>query len=305
MSVRVTVLISTYQRPAQVTRCLEALGRLRFPAWELEILVVDDGSDDGTEAAVRLVHLPFDVRYLRQPHGGAASARNAGIRAARGELIVIIDDDTVAVPALVQEHCRSHHGHDRLVVMGWVRHVSPGKPPRRWPRLADLSTSFFWTSNVSIARRHLLEAGLFDEDFTEYGWEDPELGDRLRALGLKRRWNWRAIVDHEKRAPRPSDLPALLARAEAAGRTAVVYVRKQPTLRARLATGLTPARRALSRLLGRHERRLRAVVNRAPEAPLRGRARLAAEVLSGIHYYRSAERTLRAASPPQPAEPSA
>jgi glycosyltransferase involved in cell wall biosynthesis len=292
VSVGVTVLISTFQRSAQVVRCLEALGRLRFPASELEIIVVDDGSEDGTAAAVEQVHLPFEVRCLRRRHCGPASARNAGIRAARGALIVIIDDDTVADPALVEEHCRSHREHDRLVVMGRVRHLSPGEPPGRWPRLADLSTSFFWTTNVSVARRHLVKAGLFDEDFTEYGWEDPELGDRLRALGLKRRWNWRAVVDHEKQALRPSDVPAMLARAEATGRMAVVYVRKHPTLRARLATGLTLPRRALSGLLGRFEGGLKAAVDRAPDAALRGRARLAAEVLSGVHYYRSAEESL-------------
>jgi GT2 family glycosyltransferase len=189
--------------------------------------------------------------------------------------------------------------------MGRVRHVAPGEPPGRWPRLEDLSTSFFWTSNVSVARRHLIDAGLFDEDFTEYGWEDPELGDRLRALGLKRRWNWRAIVDHEKRAPRPSDLPAILARAESAGRMAVVYVRKHPTLRARLATGLTLPRRSLSKVLERFEPLLTAAVERAPDGPLGGGRRLAAEVLSGVHYYRSAERAQRAAPVGQPAEPPA
>jgi hypothetical protein len=165
---------------------------------------------------------------------------------------------------------------------------------RRWPRLADLSTSFFWTANVSIARRHLLDAGLFDEEFREYGWEDLELGDRLRALGLSRRHNWRAVVDHEKRRPTPVDVPAMLARAEASGRTAVIYTRKRPTLRARLATGLTGPHRALFDVLGRHETRFGAVVSRAPAGPLRGRTRAAAELLVGIHYYRSAQRAIAA-----------
>lgn len=292
MSIRVTLLISTYQRSAEVVRCLDSLGRLRFPASDLEIIVVDDGSTDGTEGAVGQVRLPMAMRYIKVPHGGAAAARNAGIRAAVGDLMVIIDDDTVADPALVEEHWRAHGRSERLVVMGRVRHVRPGRPAPRWPALADVSTSFFWTSNVSVARRHLLDAGLFDEDFTEYGWEDPELGDRLRALGLSRRRNRQAIVDHVKREPRPSDVPAMLAKAAAAGRTAVIYVRKQPTMRARLATGLTPARRALSRAMGRFEPSLRSFVERAPDQPMRGRTRLAAEMLSGIHYYRSAEASL-------------
>jgi len=302
---RVSVLICTYQRAAEVVRCLAALGRVRFPAPALEVVVVDDGSDDGTERAVAGARLPFATRYLRQPHGGLASARNTGIRAASGDLVLIVDDDTIADPALVEEHCQTHRGRERLIVMGWVRHVAPGRPARRWPRLADLSTSFFWTANVSIAREHLLAAGLFDEDFTEYGWEDLELGDRLRALGLSRRRNWRAIVDHARPVLRPAGLPAMLARAEASGRSAALYVRKRPTLRARLATGLTPARRALFQALGRRAPSLRAAVERAPEAPLNGGARVAAELLSAIHYYQSAERALAAASPSPPLRPSA
>ena len=301
MNPAVSVLICTYRRSAGVVRCLEALGRVRFPSSDLEIVVVDDGSDDGTGEAVGRLRLPMALRVISQPHGGLASARNTGIRAARGELLVIVDDDTVADARLIEEHCRSHRGRDRLVVMGRVRHVYPGADVSRWPRLADLSTSFFWTANVSISRRHLLEAGLFDEEFREYGWEDLELGDRLRALGLSRRRNWRAVVDHVKRRSTPADVPAMLARAEASGRTAVIYARKRPTLRARLATGLTRPRRALFEVLGRHETRFGAIVSRAPDGPLRGRARLAAELLTGIHYYRSAERAIAAelaAGPP-------
>ncbi len=305
MSAAVSVLICTYQRPAQVLRCLEALGRVRFPASDLEVVIVDDGGDDPIEAAVGSVHLPMPARVIRQPHGGLASARNTGIRAAAGDLLIIIDDDTVPDARLIEEHCRSHRDGDRFVVMGRVRHVSPGRPAGRWPRLADLSTSFFWTANVSIARRHLLDAGLFDEDFREYGWEDLELGDRLRAMGLSRRRNWRAVVDHVKRPPTPADVPAMLARADASGRSAVVYLRKRPTVRARLATGLTAPRRALSKALGLGESRFSAVVARAPDGPLRGSARVAAEILAGIHYYRSAERAMASAADVPRSEPQA
>jgi glycosyltransferase involved in cell wall biosynthesis len=301
--VSVSVLVCTYQRSAEVVRCLEALGRVRFTASDLEVVIVDDGSDDPIDSAVAALRLPMATRVIRQPHGGLASARNTGIRAAAGDLLVIIDDDTVADPGLIEEHCRSHRGRDRLVVMGRVRHVSPGRPPGRFPRLADLSMSFFWTANVSVARRHLLDAGLFDEDFREYGWEDLELGDRLRALGLSRRRNWRAVVDHVKLPPGAADVPAMLARAEASGRSAVVYIRKRPTLGARLATGFTMPRRTLSRALGRYESRFSAVISRAPDGPLGGRARVAAEILAGLRYYRAAEQAMAedvAAPPPDP-----
>jgi len=288
----VTVLVCTYRRRERILACLDSLSRLRFPAGGLELLVVDDGSDDGTAEDIGRRRIQVPVRVLRQAHAGLAAARNTGIRSATGQIIVMVDDDTVAHPDLASEHWLSHCDSDRAVVMGWVRHVIPGGTAGYLPRLSDLSTSFFWTANVSVARRHLLEAGLFYEGFAEYGWEDLEMGDRLRERGLRRRRNWRAIVDHVKPPPTPSSLPAMMARAEASGRSAVVYLLRRPCARTRLATGLTRPRRALFRQLDGWEARLRRVVSRAPEAPLHGAGRIAAELLSGIHYYRSAGNAL-------------
>ncbi|HXE72615.1 MAG TPA: glycosyltransferase, partial [Candidatus Nitrosotenuis sp.] len=174
-----------------------------------------------------------------------------GIRAARGRVILFIDDDVLADRRLLEEHLRSHQADERIVVNGWVNHVSrPERPAAPRFTLADISTSFFWTSNVSVKRRHLLECGLFDEDFKEYGWEDQEIGLRLMAIGLRARNNYRAVGYHVKRPPRKADLPRMLAQAEAKARTAALYVRKHRRLRTRLSTGTYPPRLVLDRLAG-------------------------------------------------------
>jgi glycosyltransferase involved in cell wall biosynthesis len=297
MACRISVQICTYNGRDIARRCVAAVGRVRFAADACEIVVVDDGSHDGTADAIAGMQVPLPLRVLRMPHRGLAAARNTGIEAAQGEIVLFIDQDEIPDPGLLQEHWLSHQSHDRLVVMGWVRHVSGEDRGRRLPRLADFSTSFFWTSNVSVRRRHLVEAGLFDEDFTEYGWEDLEFGDRLRALGLRRVWCRRAIVDHVKPTPRARDLDAIIARAEASGRSAVIYLGKQPTTRTRMATGLTAARRAAWRAIDPAEPWLRRTIGRG-DRQLGPAGRAAAYLVAGMHFHRSASRALAARGEP-------
>ena len=214
---------------------------------EVECLVVDDGSTDGTGEMAEALRatLPYHLVYLYQPHSGLATARNTGIRASQGTVILYIDDDVLADPELLAEHWNIHQQYDACVCNGWVNHVTePVRPAKPRFTMADISTSFFWTSNVSVKRKHLLQAGMFDEDFREYGWEDQELGLRLMALGLKKRNNYKAIGFHVKGPPAPRNVKGALAQAEAKARTALLYIEKHPRLRSRLATGLHPPRLA-------------------------------------------------------------
>ena len=254
MSVRISVQLCTFNRRDLLGKSLKALFQVDFPASDYEIVLVDDGSSDGTQEMVSGLRPPCRLVYQRQENSGLAAARNLGIRHSDGEVILFIDDDIIADPGLLAEHWASHERHEKLVVMGRVCHVDSldGKLRPRF-KLADLSTSFFWTSNCSVRRRHLLAAGLFDEDFREYGWEDIEMGLRLREIGLARRFNTRAVVYHFKSAWRISDLPALFRRARASGRSAVILLGKRPCARVRLSTGIFSARLVLDNLLRRGE----------------------------------------------------
>lgn len=250
MQKKISLQICSYNRKDLLRKTLVSLMDQTFPFDQYEVIVVDDGSTDGTAEMVESFKAPFDLIFIRQEKAGLAAGRNKGVSKARGEIILFIDDDVLADPNLIQEHVFFHKKRPNSIVRGWVNHVEkaerPAKPKWTWK---DFSTSSFWTSNVSVRRSDLLKAGLFDEDFKEYGWEDLELGLRLKKLGVSTYCHSRAIGYHVKKKLKASDIPALLKQAEAKGRTAVLFVEKQPVWRAKLSTGVYPARLALDAVL--------------------------------------------------------
>lgn len=95
---RVSVLVSTFNRAKYIAECLDSLLAQTMPA--LEIIVIDDGSEDGT--AQLLEHYGQRIRYLRKENGGKPTAVNLGLSLAQGELIWIFDDDDVALPNAIE-----------------------------------------------------------------------------------------------------------------------------------------------------------------------------------------------------------
>lgn len=229
----------TYNRKRLLERALTALFNQNFPKDQYEIVLIDDGSTDGTGEYVKTLDPPCPMTYIHQQNSGLAKGRNQGIRHANGQIILFIDDDIVASPNLLAEHVKTHEQHMDHVVRGWVNHIHDlDNITGPQFNMQDFSTAFFWTSNVSASRKHLVQAGMFDEDFKEYGWEDLELGMRLKRLGLGMKYNKRAIVYHYKSRWTPEDVEKMCRQAKAKARTAVIFVEKHPTMRVRLATGL-------------------------------------------------------------------
>lgn len=294
----VTVGLCSRNRSHLLEKVLHSLVDQTLPKERFEVVLVDDGSTDDTPEMARKLEVPYQFVYVRQPHSGLAKARNTGIRHSQGEVVLYIDDDVLAEPRLLEEHLEVHRKHDKCVVNGWVNHIpEPVRPERPTFTMADVSTSFFWTSNVSVKRKHLIAAGMFDEDFTEYGWEDQEIGLRLMALGLQARNNYRAIGYHIKRPPRHCDVPGALRQAEAKARSALIYIHKHPRLRSRLSTGTHPPRLAVAALtdfgaiLEGYCRRCLGLTGQdsaaASERTLTPHQSWCLRQLSSIHYFRT------------------
>ncbi len=317
----VSVIIPTYNRRAILEKCLSALLVQTYPHDKYEIIVIDDGSTDGTgEMVGRLVEEhglreqsittpgaeagsrtgakppgevdgeaevkgeakpPAEVDakvevkneveqrcgvkpcvtrpserliYEWQEHTSAAAARNRGIRKAVGDLVILLDSDIVTLPDFIEAHvfaridpaCETQNDgafrigfspEDKTIVHGRVIYTEDlDNPTGTQKRISDISMAFFASGNVSIARRWLLEAGLFDEDFTEYGWEDLELGQRLKKLGLRVIRSDKPAGYHLKHEFSVAKLPSIRKREIQRGRMAVIYYKKHPTFSVRMST---------------------------------------------------------------------
>ena len=183
------------------------------------------------------------------------------------------------------------------LVMGWVNHTP--NLERRVPKfcMADISTSFFWTSNVSVERKYLIEAGLFDEDFKEYGWEDLELGRRLKKLGLKRIFNFKAIVFHYKGHWKKEDLPRLIKQAKAKARTAIIFMEKDPSFVVKLSTAVYPPRLFLNKVMNWKDKGIafceKVLAKQKEGVPLKGFALMCAQNLVSFHYFAEIEKEMK------------
>lgn len=288
MPIRFSVQICSYNRWHLLKRSLEALFAQDFPKDEYELVFVDDGSTDDSLAMARELSqtAPCRLKVLTKPNDGLARARNLGIRNCEGEIILFMDDDTFADPALLKEHWTVHQQFPNAVVMGWVNHIEELDPqgPRKYV-MADYSRSFFWTSNVSVRKQYIDQVGGFDEDFREYGWEDMELGYRLKQLGLQRHINEKAIVSHYKPPKQKKDLPGMLRQAESSARSALIYIQKRPGLRSRMATGITAFRMGLDLLLRPFRSVFQSGIDHAPEGPLQGWSWWCARMLCSFRFF--------------------
>ncbi|MGD0476131.1 MAG: glycosyltransferase [Candidatus Velthaea sp.] len=289
---RLTIQFCTYKRPQLLARVLEACFDQTVPPQSYEVVLVNDGSPDDTPDVIERLR-PFarcGFTVVHQANAGLAKARNAGLACSRGQRIVFIDDDVLPTPVFVEEHLRSDARYGDVIVRGAVINTASFDrlPPPVWSP-ANYSANYFWTSNVSLRRTRLDRAGgTFDESFAEYGWEDIELGMRLRALGTRGVFNKRAVAFHFKPPPQAQSVAGVLRQVRAQARTAVQLERKHPHWRVALAVGDTPPQRWLGNAVTRSGigRRLEPLVERiAGDQRLNAAQRAAVGVLATQAYY--------------------
>jgi glycosyltransferase involved in cell wall biosynthesis len=235
----ITVQLCTYNRRALLGRVMQALFAQDLDPSRYEIVLVDDGSTDGTyEDVIAKLAPTCALTVVRQRNAGLAAGRNAGIARARGELIMFMDDDVLATPGLLAAHVRAHKTNPRSIVRGGVINVATFDelPPASYS-WRNYSGAYFWTTNVSVPLALLREAGSFDERFREYGWEDLDVGLRLRHKHVPSLLAKDALVYHYKPPVPPSAFSAQARQARAQARTAVQFIDKHPHWRVALATG--------------------------------------------------------------------
>ena len=235
-----SIVIPTYNRLPILQKCLQAMEAQDFTQ-PYEIVVVDDGSTDGTVEFLKDKATEFPhVKLFLQNHEGAAIARNTGIDMAQGETIVFIDSDLVVTPVFLSSHAKALEGSDRAFTYGRVINTANFEDPTSEQiKITDISTAFFATGNVAIAKHWLIEAGKFDTSFRQYGWEDLELGVRLKNLDLKLIKCPDAVGYHWHPAFTIEQLPRLVDIEAQRGRMGVVFYQKHPTWNVRMMIQMT------------------------------------------------------------------
>jgi len=206
----VSVVIPTFNRRRQLEATLEGLAAQTDLPVAVEVIVVSDGSTDGTDEWLRSGATPLPVVACYQPNSGPAAARNHGIATAEGRLVVFLDDDVVPAPDLISAHVAHHSAlDDDVVVVGpmctpddsvlspWVR-WEQSTLYRQYEALLrgdwDATARQFYTANASVARCHIESVGGFNPAFRRA--EDVELAYRLADAGLKFAFAADAVVLH-------------------------------------------------------------------------------------------------------------
>ena len=241
-----SVVIPTYDRLPILTKCLRALEQQTFVD-RYEVVVVDDGSTDGTVEWLRGQAAEFPhVQLVCQDHQGPSAARNLGVAKAQGDTIIFIDSDLVVTEVFLQAHAaalqqgQAELGSDRLFTYGRVVNTANFEHPTTEPyKITDFSAAYFATGNVAIGRHWLEQVGLFDTGFQLYGWEDLELGVRLKKLGLKLIKCPAAVGYHWHPAFSLDQMPNLIDKEIQRGRMGVLFYQKHPTWNVRLMIQMT------------------------------------------------------------------
>jgi glycosyltransferase involved in cell wall biosynthesis len=245
----ISVVIPTHNRLDVLAEVLAALGRQQG-APPFEVVVVDDGSTDGTGEWLRGLRVAMPLRVLTQENRGPAAARNTGVAVAAGKWVAFLGDDTVPEAGWLAAHRAAHRQraddphvavigytgwHRRMRLTSFLRYINEhglqfGYALIRDPN--DVPFNFFYTSNISLSR-DLLLAEPFDLRFPYAAWEDIEVAYRLKKRGLHMIYEPAARVAHDH----PTDLARFAVRQEKAGYCAVVFYRLHPELGSFLGLG--------------------------------------------------------------------
>lgn len=237
MRLKASVIIPTYNRKEILSKSILALMDQSASRSDYEVIIIDDGSNDGTAALIEKLQKNYPLTYHYQNNSGRASARNKGIQLAKHEIIIFIDSDIIVNHTFIVAHLKKHADYPAVIVNGLVVNTTDFEDPTSEKlKLTDYSRASFATGNSSVRKTFLYQAGLFDEDFNQYGWEDLELGHRLLALDLKKVKAPKAIGYHYNPPVSLDSLPLMLKKERERGKMAVLFYKKNPLVRTRLTT---------------------------------------------------------------------
>ena len=238
----ISVVIPTRDRSLLLANALQSLTAQTLARDRFEVIVVNDGSSDGTTCVCAKYAEELNLRYLTIDPSGIAVAKNAGLFLASGDLVLFFDDDDIASPRLLEEHVAIHtvNPQPELAVLGFtdwaadldvtpvMRYVTDiGCYLFSYIHLADgalLDYRSFWGGRTSCKRGFLVRYGVFDQRFA-FGCEDVELAYRLSEHGFKVLYHAAA----KSYMARAVDFSSFCERVERQGRSQHLFWQLHPT----------------------------------------------------------------------------
>ncbi len=241
---QITVIIPTHNRKETLEKALNSYRYQTASPHEFDIIVVDDGSEDGTFDAVKswIPEYPFKVTLLTQSSGGPAKARNRAIPEARADLVLITGDDIIPHHKLIQAHLDAHQKYNgsNVTVLGYVDWHSELEITDFMKYITeidghqfayhhidnpmDVDYGYFYTSNISLKKSFLVQGDMFSETFRYAACEDVELGYRLKQRGMQMIFYPQAIGYHLH----PMDLDSFSQRQFKVGQMLTILLNMHP-----------------------------------------------------------------------------
>lgn len=233
-----SVIIPTYNRKQLLQKTINSLIQQTYPNDWFEVIVVDDGSNDGTDKIAQ-THYPLNLRYIHQPNQGDAAARNLGAQQAKYELLVFLDDDIIVEPDYLRALLSEYNSGEKHIVLGTTRNEI-SDPDSMFQVITAQATSFgddptpsfdqLCSNNMSVRKEvYFLIGGMEGLGINGSNiWCDVDFGYRAHLMGYQLYRCQDAIAYHHDQ--NLIDKNIYYHRIETASSRAVLLFKKNPDL---------------------------------------------------------------------------